>query len=75
MAKCPLCEGKNLSKIFEAQNAFVSVADLTNDSFDDTGGGNPYCKGDLMIELMQCLDCSYTFNALFDRQKNARGLF
>ncbi len=48
MAKCPLCEGKNLSKIFEAQNAFVSVADLTNDSFDDTGGGgNPRGRGEL----------------------------
>ncbi|WP_317364028.1 hypothetical protein, partial [Campylobacter helveticus] len=63
MAKCPLCEGKNLSKIFEAQNAFVSVADLTNDSFDDTGGGggNTNCKGDLIIKLMKCLYWSYNF--------------
>ncbi|WP_213276932.1 hypothetical protein [Campylobacter vulpis] len=39
MSNCPLCGGKKLVKLFEAQNAFVSVGDLANHSFDDTGGG------------------------------------
>lgn len=75
MSKCPLCKGVKLQKIFEAKNAFVSVGDLATQNYDALNGGggvyNPhsYCKGDLKLEVMQCLDCSYVYNALFDREK------
>ncbi|WP_270991459.1 hypothetical protein [Campylobacter upsaliensis] len=39
MSNCPLCGGKKLVKLFEAQNAFVSVGDLAYEPYSAGGGG------------------------------------
>ncbi|MCR2124560.1 class I SAM-dependent methyltransferase [Campylobacter upsaliensis] len=75
MLKCPLCEGAKLQTLFEADNAFVSVGDLAYEPYSAGGGGNSYCKGDLKLELKQCLNCAYIFNSLFDRVKMQKAYF
>ena len=39
MSKCFLCENEISQTLFEAENAFVSVADLNFTPYKDTGGG------------------------------------
>ena len=42
MSNCPLCGGKKLVKLFEAQNAFVSVGDLAYEPYSAGGGGGNF---------------------------------
>lgn len=39
MSKCFLCENEISQTLFEAENAFVSVADLNFTPYKDTRGG------------------------------------
>ena len=73
---CPLCESENLQAIFEAKDAFISVAELSHKPFslEKTKEKHKF-KGDLKIKLFQCKDCAYTFNALFNEEKMNKAYF
>jgi len=73
---CPLCECENIQGIFEADNAFVSVAELSLKPYlkEHTQGEKEF-RGDMKIKLFQCRDCGYTFNANFDDEKMSKAYF
>ena len=67
MNKCPLCEDEeDLKQLFEASNAFVSVAEIQKFPYKKSDN---YCKGDLDIEIVQCNKCVYIYNTKFDNNK------
>ncbi|RTJ54516.1 class I SAM-dependent methyltransferase [Campylobacter jejuni] len=67
MNKCPLCEDEeDLKQLFEASNAFVSVAEIQKFPYKKSDN---YCKGDLDIEIVQCNKCGYIYNTKFDNNK------
>lgn len=70
--KCPLCHSIcETNKIFESENNFISVGEVSLQSFNDLENGSlkKYGRGTLKISLVQCEQCGYVYNEFFDQEK------